>query len=86
MSSKKARNRYCAKCNKVYFRCNKIAVWDVQNPGHRGGWHKEEAKYCVTCQPAKQVQRVLVVAALATLAPARSGNVVEIESARKKSA
>jgi hypothetical protein len=62
MKKRRPIDRHCDKCGRWYPRCNKYSVWDEQNPGKRGGWHKEEKAYCTDCQPAKAVQKVLVVA------------------------
>lgn len=74
--------RVCAKCGKRYYRCNKVHLWDQQNPGHRSGWNLRDESFCTDCTPVKMVERILVVAQAPTLAPTRHLRLVERERRR----
>ena len=41
--------RRCYYCREPYYRCEKIAVWTVRNPGHRTGWTKKVISACLNC-------------------------------------
>lgn len=62
-------SRHCAKCGNWYQRCNRVHLWDMQNPGHRAGWHLQDDAYCTNCTPVKTVQSILVVASTAVGKP-----------------
>lgn len=61
--------RDCALCGRSYHRRNLIQVWDVQNVGHRAGWHQATIRVCLHCQTPAKTQQVLRVA---YTAPARA--------------
>jgi hypothetical protein len=55
-------NRYCRKCGRWYYRCDKVAVWDKRNPGKRAGWHQEQGAYCLACSSLESATSILVIA------------------------
>lgn len=56
--------RECMRCGKTYLRRDRIEVWTARNPGHRAGWSKSLVLVCLTCAPAQQSRRILMLASV----------------------
>jgi hypothetical protein len=79
---RKASDRNCTRCGKVYYRCNKFHVWDKQNPGHRGGWHKAEERVCTDCGGEKAVVKVISV--VQAFKPVRVADIIQLNTTKVK--
>lgn len=62
-------SKRCDACRAPYYRSNRLRVWTAINPGHRGGWVKEDLKLCIKCFTAKKAQRVVTLASVLVKGP-----------------
>ena len=56
----------CSNCGEEYYRRCLVEAWDIQNPGHRIGWHKTIMRICTRCSNAARSKRLLAVSVITT--------------------